>query len=125
DEGSVIVVGENTAGRTGFYEEIQSGDWKIHGELRPGPNHSLVPAGIKPRISVALSPEAQDRGYFLYEAGTKIEPLVRQPERATAAVEDAPDESEKVEESAGTDPILQRGLEIVAALQVLQQLPDT
>ena len=121
-EGSIIAVGENTAGRTGFYDHIRPQTWVLCGELRPAPQISLIPGGFAPRIHVKLSPETDYRSYHLYEAGTQLEQLIRQETRTLPV---SKDNGESSAVSVQTDQVLQRGIEIVAALQVLQELPDS
>lgn len=109
-QGHIMAVGEATAGCTGFFE--QSGPaWILSGELFVG-GESLVGTGFQPRIEVPGSAEANYNSYHLYEAGTELTQLIR-PEQPIA------DDTEKAEAPKELDPILQRGLEIISALQIL------
>lgn len=111
--GAAIIVGEASAGRTGFYKQLPYKQiWKIEGEIRPTTQHSLVGIGIQPRIRVATSPEESYIAYHLYEAGTKLEKLLQAPKGTDeSSSQDGP--------SLQTDPVLQRGFDIVTALQIL------
>jgi hypothetical protein len=119
--GCIIGVGEATAGRTGFYKTEDEQTWIIEGELRPSPHESLINQGFIPRIQMQATPESNYVSYHIYEAGTPISRLLRgnkpiMPESDEPS-ESAPDKFEP-------DAVLQRGVDIVAALQVLQQLPN-
>ncbi len=115
--GAIIAVGEATAGRTGFYEKTNYEAWTLHGEIRPDAETSLVGTGFLPRIHLTTSAEENYLSYHRYEAGTSIVRLLRQ-ERHTAADADhnEPFDIEKIT----PDPVLQRGVDIVTALQVLK-----
>lgn len=119
--GSIIAVGEATSGRTGYYKQTMPDTWIIEGELRPDPNTSLIASGFIPRIEINSSPEKNYMSYHLYEAGTKITRLLK--DDSEGLVKD--DEDAEAEESFEPDAVLQRGVDIVAALQILQQLPDS
>lgn len=107
--GAVIAVGEATAGRTGFYREIDAA-WLINGEIQPTDATSLVGVGFVPRIEVKLSPEEHYTAYHWYEAGSSLEQTLISMQSTDKAEQPHP----------SIDPILERGVEIVAALQILQ-----
>jgi C-terminal processing protease CtpA/Prc len=115
-QGTIIAVGERTAGKTGFYHNINPQTWMIQGELRPQSDVSLVATGFTPRIQIKVTAEENYSSYHLYEAGTPITRLLRQERNLTnteyAATEDA---------SIERDRILQRGVDIATALQVLYE----
>ena len=115
--GAIILVGEATTGHTGYYKKIGNTTWVLEGELRPTPSDSLVGVGVTPRIKVATSAEQSYINYHLYEAGTPIQQLLNPAKQHT------PDSSQPASGSAprNTDVVLQRGTDIVAALQILQQ----
>lgn len=120
--GSIIVVGEATAGRTGYYKQTETQAWMIEGELRPTAETSLIATGVIPRIEIEGSPEKNYMSYHLYEAGTNILRLLKDDTvKATMGAE----EHELGEQDFEPDAVLQRGVDIVAALQILQQLPDS
>lgn len=110
--GAIMAVGEATAGHTGFYGRSGTA-WILNGELLIE-GRSLVGTGFQPRIEVPGTPEANYNSYHLYEAGTELKQLIRseQPIANDKKVADKPKE---------LDPVLQRGLEIVAALQILDR----
>ncbi len=119
--GAIIAVGEATAGRTGFYKKTAHNAWLLNGELRPDNDTSLVGVGFQPRILLEIDAEENYLSYHLYEAGTSITQLLRQENHTTA------DSYEKLESEnvlIESDRILQRGVDIIAALQILQQQPE-
>jgi sulfur carrier protein ThiS len=117
--GAIIGVGEATAGRTGFYEKSDHHTWILHGEIRPDEATSLVGTGFQPRIQLEINSEENYLSYHLYEAGTTIEQLLSQkntmPNNEAMEVEGV---------LIKPDRILQRGVDIIAALQILQQQPE-
>lgn len=113
-QGAIIAVGEPTAGQTAFYQKINPRTWMIEGELRPQADVSLVGTGFTPRIQIKVTAEENYSSYHLYEAGTPINRLLRQESRRTHT-EDQPTEETTIEH----DRILQRGVDIAAALQVI------
>ncbi|MGJ8652935.1 MAG: hypothetical protein ACSHX8_06640 [Opitutaceae bacterium] len=122
--GSIIGVGEATAGRTGFYKKAKDQIWVIEGELRPTQNTSLINTGFVPRIEIDATPESNYMSYHIYEAGTPISRVLRKEN--LLATDDTEDSTEDADaEKFEPDHVLQRGVDIVAALQVLQQLPES
>jgi hypothetical protein len=113
--GAIIAVGEPSAGRTGFYNKTGSGAWTLHGEIRPDADTSLVGVGFQPRILIETSAEENYLSYHLYEAGTPITRLLRDNESKSDS-----DEAEKTLFDNEPDRVLQRGVDIVAALQILE-----
>jgi len=114
--GSIIGIGEPTAGRTGFYQEDPVGIWTVNGEITASNGESLIGKGFTPRIQIEIDPTENYLSYNLYEAGTPIEKLLREGIETVTATSDKPSKNE----SAHTDRVLQRGLDTVAALQILQ-----
>ena len=117
--GAIIAVGEPTAGRTGFYQQTEQQAWVLNGELRPDSDTSLVGIGFQPRIQLEINAKENYLSYHLYEAGTDITQLLRQEDRIESH---EPLESDSV--LIEPDRILQRGVDIIAALQILQQQPE-
>ena len=119
----IVAVGEATAGRTGFYTKHESDDvWIIQGELRPSTDKTLIENGFVPRIKMDATPETNYLSYNLYETGRSITRLLRKNANALPTTEtgnSGPNDDEPFE----PDAVLQRGVDIVAALQILQQLP--
>ncbi len=109
-QGAVTAIGEATAGRTGFYKAIDGPIWLLNGEIRPEANTSLVGHGFVPRIKVSLTPQQNYTAYHWYEAGSSLEQIL----------EGMPTEDGELDAREAIDPVLQRGVEIVAALQILQ-----
>lgn len=118
--GAIIAVGEPTAGRTGFYKKTAHNTWVLNGELRPDNETSLVGVGFEPRIQLEIDVEENYLSYHLYEAGTDIAQLLRQDDRIDISHETLESDSVLTE----PDRILQRGVDIIAALQILQQQPE-
>lgn len=121
--GCIIGVGEATAGRTGFYKTEDQQAWIIEGELRPSPDVSLINRGFAPRIRMEATPESNYISYHIYEAGTPIARLLRS-NKPLIPQADEKAESETDAKKFEPDAVLQRGVDIIAALQVLQQLPE-
>ena len=119
--GTIIAVGEPTAGRTGFYKKTAHDAWMLNGELRPDNDTSLVGVGFEPRIQLEIDAEENYLSYHLYEAGTDIAQLLKQEDRIDVESQE-PLESDSV--LIEPDRILQRGVDIIAALQILQQQPE-
>ncbi len=119
--GSIIAVGESTTGHTGFYEKTEPNAWILNGEIRPDRDTSLVGSGFQPRIQIAINAEQNYLTYHLYEAGTDITLLLRQENQNKAHSDESLDDKNAPIE---TDQILQRGVDIIAALQTLQQQPE-
>jgi len=119
--GSIIAVGEPTAGRTGFYNSVEPNTWILNGEIRPNPDTSLVGIGFEPRIQIALNAETNYLTYHLYEAGSDLTLLLRQTSKSNAHHDTTLDEQKTPIE---TDQVLQRGVDIIAALQTLQHQPE-
>jgi hypothetical protein len=120
--GSIIAVGEATAGRTGYYKQTDNATaWMIEGELRPSSDTSLIASGFIPRIEIEGSPQKNYMSYHLYEAGTNIQRLLKDD---TKEIDEHTEDTDK-DTNFEPDAVLQRGVDIVAALQILQQLPDS
>jgi len=123
--GCIIAVGEATAGRTGYYKQSDTGAWIIAGEIRPSADVSILASGFVPRIEIEATPESNYLSYHLFEAGTPIARLLRNDAQKQAPTpKDDDDSDEKEDEDFEPDAVLQRGVDIVAALQVLEQLPE-
>lgn len=122
--GCIIGVGEATAGRTGFYTNLNDQAWVIEGELRPTPKMSLIKTGFVPRIEIEATPESNYLSYNIYEAGTPITRVLRNGNLLTSK-DKKDDKVDSEAEKFEPDAVLQRGVDIVAALQVLQQLPES
>jgi hypothetical protein len=118
---AIIAVGEPTAGRTGFYHKVAPHAWMLCGEIRPHEDTSLVGSGLQPDIQLEIDAEENYLSYHLYEAGTNITQLLRRDKLQS--------ESNKVQDEREStfikpDRILQRGVDIITALQTLQQQPE-
>lgn len=131
EKDSVLLVGTPTAGQPAHYKPIPAnpGYFIIDGELLPV-SGSLVGSGVKPRFPVDVTPEQSYDTYFFVERGGVITTLLRHdtnttpaPAKPATTATPAPiPQSVPVEEIA--DPVLQRAVDVVAALQVLGRLPS-
>ena len=119
--GAIIAIGEPTAGNTGFYKKSAHETWMLNGELRPDNDTSLVAIGFVPRIQLEISTEENYLSYHLYEAGTSITKLLRQSLPSEAEYHQTTSEDKVWQEP---DRILQRGVDIIDALHILQQQPE-
>jgi hypothetical protein len=116
--GAIIAVGEPTAGHTGFYQKTNNYQaWTLIGEIRPDAETSLVGTGFQPRIQIQTSAEENYSSYHRYEAGTSLVRLLRAADQASI---DADSKEVDATDMIGHDRVLQRGVDIVTALQVLQ-----
>lgn len=116
DLGAVFAVGENTAGKTGFYQKMETQPaWVLNGEIRPESNISLINLGFSPRIQIQTSQEENYASYNLYEAGTPLDRLLDSKQESSES-----DETDSSFDYTKPDRVLQRGVDIVAALQILQ-----
>jgi len=118
--GEIIAVGESTAGRTGFYSKASANAWILCGEIRPDSDTSLVGVGFEPRIRLESDAKENYLSYHLYEAGTDILQLLRNEDSSSDSDQAGEADSRSIE----PDRILQRGVDIIAALQILQQQPE-
>ncbi len=128
EDGSVIGVGEATAGRTAFHRRHDAGQpvWVQCGEVRPPDGTSLVGRGFIPLVEVRTRAEESYRGYFAYETGIDIRFLIRHGEALPeTGAEGKTDDETDDDAVAEPDPVLQRGVDIIAALQVLGRMPDS
>lgn len=124
EEKHILAVGSATAGRTGYYSEATelNQTWILSGEIRPNPELSLIPNGFKPRILIPEDAKSAYRAYYLYEAGTPIEQLVAKTEPKPVRNGEGEEPSEE-DQNATKDFILQKAIDVVAALQILDQVP--
>ena len=102
-------MGETTAVQTGFYKQVEGPAWLLEGEIRPADKTSLIGAGFVPRIQVKLTPEQSYTAYHWYEAGSPLKQILEGSR--SGENEDEPKQS--------IDPVLERAVEIVTALQIL------
>lgn len=143
----VLAVGTPTAGQPATYTGYtdQPGYFIINGELRPE-SGSLVGTGLIPRFLVDVTPQQNDVAYFSVEHGTvDILNMLRQERTVTTTTVAAPttsgnttpvstpsSQTAPVSTQQSTtivtearDPVLQRAVDVVAALQVLGRLPSS
>ncbi len=118
-EGLAIVVGEKTAGSTGFYKKINPSTWILDGEVLPTKGTSIVGIGLSPRITLETNPKSCYLSYQLYEAGTPLEKIL-----GKSTVKKTTPEDEGTDAPILSDPALKRGLETIEAMKVLGTLPE-
>lgn len=118
---AIMTIGTHTAGLTGSYKPAPhvEGFWVIQGEVRASGGPSLLGAGLSPEVSVNVSPEADFVGYQLLETGYDAADVLKieLPDVDTGA------DDEAEEALRPGDPVMQRAVEIIIALQVLGKLP--
>jgi hypothetical protein len=133
EKDSILLVGTPTAGQSADYKPLPDhpGYFIIDGELQPA-SGSLVGKGVAPRFLVNVTPQQSYDAYFFVERGGDIKTLLRHdtntpspaPAKPASTVAPTPlPQSVPVEEIS--DPVLQRAVDVVAALQVLGRLPSS
>lgn len=110
--GAILCVGSSSAGKTAHYKR-QSDHWIIDAEIQAKTLPSLIPDGLTPRIPVSVEAEHDFIAYQLYESGSELIDLLPTP-NTHEHTSVAPSSDQPV------DHILHRGIEIVAALQILR-----
>jgi hypothetical protein len=134
---SVLLVGTPTAGQSAHYKPMPDhpGYYIIDGDLLLGPvssSISLVGKGVQPRFLVDVTPEQSYTAYHFLDNRDDIATLLRHdattPAPAPAKIA-TPALSAPIPQSVPTqeisDPVLQRAVDVVAALQVLGRLPSS
>jgi hypothetical protein len=114
----VLLIGAPTAGRTGAFAPFEGNGLEVLrlvGEIRAAGGSSLIPDGVEPAIAVRADAEDELSAYLSHENGTALDELYS----ATLFGGDA-DEGGN---GQPRDATLQRALQVVAALEVLQGLP--
>lgn len=120
--GKTILVGTASAGQTASYQPFENrpGWWRASGEIQTETlPTSHVGTGVIPQMQVAASPENDLLAWQWIERGATPESVLRLGhlrETTTASNTDQP----AAEDSPGTDLILQRGYDVLAALQVVE-----
>ncbi len=127
--GAALLVGTRTAGETGAYERLSptSPYYVITGEIRPRGGPSLLARGATPDFRVEVSPPEDYRAYFAHETGLALESLLRVglPKKNGAPTPDDKNHRPPKDETPTADPVLQRAVDLVVALQVLGKLPNS
>lgn len=120
-KGSIIVLGETTAGETGVAFAALNADpevWVVEADLRPSENVLLLGRGVTPIIRVPTAPEIDFQAYAFVEKGVSARQLLTTslPNLLPEA-----DISDGTEEAAQPyqDTLLQRAVEILIARQLL------
>lgn len=124
-EGRIMTVGTQTAGNTGSFKPMPGakGFWVIESEVKATDGPSLLGVGLEPEVAVDVTPEQDFTGYQLLETGYSAEAILR-AQLPSLSGDEAQEEDEANEENKrAVDPILQRAVEVVIALQILGKLP--
>lgn len=134
-EKEIISVGVRSSGETGAFRPFPGLDsfYLISGEIRPADGSSLLESGFLPQVEVATTPEEDKLGYAGLRDGVSLDDLVdarveklRFDEtrllRERAGGPGAEEEKEEEKARLPLDPILQRTLHIVKALQALGRI---
>jgi hypothetical protein len=130
-KGSVLAVGTPTAGQPGTYAPAEGAPayYVMTGELQPATG-SLAGAGLQPRFAVTVTAEQNYRAYMEFERDPDPTLLLRGEPGAPAAsgptssdngnlTVTPPSSVSTVGGEAAVDPVLQRAVDVVAALQTL------
>ncbi len=126
---SMLAVGTTTAGQPGIYDKYLGFPdyYIIKGELQPE-SGSLVGIGLKPRFLVEVTPEQNYLAYTSVERGTVDIASMLRHDRTTAVATPAGTGAAATTTTTtveAADPVLQRAVDVVAALQVLGRVPSS
>ncbi|ADE53412.1 hypothetical protein [Coraliomargarita akajimensis] len=110
--GQIVCVGDSTGGQTGSYTQHRN-YWLLAAEVRQRASNSLIGVGVRPRIQVQTEPEEDYISYHLYETGSDLQRLIG----VRLSSENDNDEDPQ---AAALDQILVKAVDILAALQILQ-----
>jgi hypothetical protein len=141
-QNEIITIGESTGGQTGRYHKIEVDPpyYVIAGEIRAAGGRSLVHHGFRPEIEVPVEPARDYRAYYALERGIHMQRLISfdldesdsalNTAPAASANLDAPEDplngqAKSSSSTALADPILQRAVNIIVALQVLRSVPTS
>jgi hypothetical protein len=142
-QNEIITVGTPTGGHTGRYHEIAVDPpyYVIAGEIRAAGRSSLVHHGFRPEIDVPVDSARDYRAYYAFERGVEISRLINydldesdpalntSPPTTYTTFTDAegtlPERPKNISSTALADPILQRAVNIIVALQVLRSVPTS
>jgi hypothetical protein len=133
EKDNLLLVGTTTAGQPAHYQPMDGhpGYFIIDGELLPG-IHSLVGTGVMPRFPVDVTPQQSYTAYNFLENRNDIATLLRHdapvatPATSKPATPVAPAPiPQSVPTGEISDPVLQRAVDVVAALQILGRLPSS
>jgi hypothetical protein len=134
DRESVLAVGTPTAGQPGVYQQAEDAPeyYILTGFLQPE-SGSIVGAGLKPRFPVDVTPEEDYRAWDTLEKDPDEFASLLQHDRSPTAPTPAPSAASAANATVATpaaapednliDPVLQRAVDVVAALQLLGRMP--
>lgn len=132
----ILTVGTPTAGQTGTYAPVPGldGFYVLKEETLTADGNSLLGKGLTPSVAVETTPQADYLAYNLVERGTAVTAVLQMQAAAPPAPvppldEDATGANEEKSPAPATDrpldAILQRGLDVIVALQVMGLLPPS
>jgi hypothetical protein len=139
---SVLAVGTTTAGQPGSYFPAtgHTDFFILSGEMVPDAIGSIAGSGLKPQFSVDITPEQDYLAYQKAESNRDVSALLRHDRILAAAPASAPAVASSSTPPAATAPVasatpapaseevgdlvLQRAVDVVAALQVLGRAPS-
>jgi hypothetical protein len=132
----ILTVGTPTAGQTGTYVPVPGldGFYVLEEEALTADGNSLLGKGLTPSVSVETTPQADYLAYNLVERGTSVTAVLQMQAAAPTApattLDDDATEAKKEQSPAATadlplDATLQRGLDVIVALQVMGLLPPS
>jgi len=137
---SVLAVGTPTAGQPGSYHPAPGHPdyFLLDGELQPE-SGSVAGVGLQPRFVVEVTPEQNKLAYDRVESGTDVSAMLRRDRVMAAAAAIVPSPASGTAPPATTptpstspatpaveagDLVLQRAVDVVAALQILGRVPS-
>jgi hypothetical protein len=132
----ILTVGTPTAGQTGQYMPIPGleGFYVLTEETLTADGNSLLGKGLTPSVAVDTTPQADYLAYNLVERGTSVAAVLQMQVAAPTAPATTPNDAatgvNEQKSSATTadlplDATLQRGIDVIVALQVMGLLPPS
>ncbi len=120
----ILTVGTPTAGQTGTYMPIPGldGFYVLTSELLTADGQSLLGQGLTPSVTVETDPQTDYLAYHLVERGTPVEAVLQMQLHAPPETDG---EAAPAAEDTPMDAILQRGVDVIVALQVMGLLPPS
>lgn len=123
--GTIMTVGTATFGNTGVYEKFweQPTYYKLVDEKLTQTGKSILQSGVVPDVSIEVSPQEDYQSYYAVNKGYSVGSLInlKLDDVDTEKKEDSEDNANG--DKPLQDAILQRGVEIIVALQILGKLP--
>lgn len=120
----ILTVGTPTAGQTGTYIPVPGmmHFYVLESEMLTADGQSLLGKGLTPSVAVEADPQADYLAYHLVERGTAVESVLQMqfaPRNGSGA------ETPEKDPATTIDAVLQRGMDVIVALQVMGLLPPS